>query len=419
MSRPVSPDFDQRLADWLETDPNHAPATVLATVTAALPSIQQRRASRAPWRFPPMPRLAVLGAAAATIAILGLAGLVLVGAPTPKPVPTSIPSPTYPAPSFASRVTNLATTFSSPAYGYTIHLDPTWTVTPAAYAAGDSAATDANSSDLIRVTGTDTTIGVQAVHAGTPFDTWLNGVHQDVVADISIPDSCKTSPPSAWPAQSVGGKPGVEMALCNFTQVFVPVGGRVYTFTWQHDTFNAGQHLEYAQFLQVLDTVAFTTTFSGVDHLTRTFTSPLYGYSIKLDPSWVAKPATQHFQDPGSTEATVYDYLAVTGTDTTIGVAAEPIGKQTFAEYLAGQHAAVLKDMNVPATCRGSDPLVWPTVAVGDQEGREMSMCNYEVVFARSGPSVFQFEWGHDSFDNTQHLPVTDFHRILQTVTYP
>ena len=44
----ASPDFDPRIAEWLEDDPDHAPEQVLETVLAALPSIPQRRASRLP-----------------------------------------------------------------------------------------------------------------------------------------------------------------------------------------------------------------------------------------------------------------------------------------------------------------------------------------------------------------------------------
>ena len=40
MSRyPIDPDFEPRIADWLEADPDIAPAPVLSTVLAAFPSI--------------------------------------------------------------------------------------------------------------------------------------------------------------------------------------------------------------------------------------------------------------------------------------------------------------------------------------------------------------------------------------------
>jgi hypothetical protein len=99
----VNPDFDSRIADWLEDDPVHAPDPVLETVLAALPSIQQRRASRAPWRFPVMNRFAPFGAAA-VIAIVLIGGTVFLLRPggdgvgtlptaSPSPSATPVPSP--------------------------------------------------------------------------------------------------------------------------------------------------------------------------------------------------------------------------------------------------------------------------------------------------------------------------------------
>ncbi len=108
MNRTPSPDFEPRVADWLEDDPDHAPAAVLATVVAAFPSIPQRRASRVPWRYPPMSRFALIGAAAATIVVVGIGGVMLASrpsgpdvgagpivspAPSPSPTPGASPSP--------------------------------------------------------------------------------------------------------------------------------------------------------------------------------------------------------------------------------------------------------------------------------------------------------------------------------------
>ena len=72
MNRSTELDFDQRIADWLEDDPNLAPRQVIETVLAAYPSIPQRR--RAPWRFPTM----TLTFRLATAAVIG--ALVLGGA---------------------------------------------------------------------------------------------------------------------------------------------------------------------------------------------------------------------------------------------------------------------------------------------------------------------------------------------------
>lgn len=107
MTRHPDPLFDQRLADWLEEDPDHAPRETVATVLAAFPSIPQRRAQGVPWRSPRMNRFALAGVAIAAVAVIAVGGLMLlprgstdIGAPpvaTPSPAPTPIPTPT-PAP---------------------------------------------------------------------------------------------------------------------------------------------------------------------------------------------------------------------------------------------------------------------------------------------------------------------------------
>lgn len=105
MNRSIDPTFDQRIADWLEEDPTIAPHEVLDTVLAAHPSIPQRRASRMPWRFPTMNRIAIpIGAALAVV----LAAVILIprfanqiGNPTP--LPTASPGPTT-APTATARV---------------------------------------------------------------------------------------------------------------------------------------------------------------------------------------------------------------------------------------------------------------------------------------------------------------------------
>jgi hypothetical protein len=91
MKRLPDPTFDQRLADWLEDDPNHAPSAVLDTVVAAFPSIEQRRRSRLPWRYPLMNR-SLIPLTAAVILVAGALFIALRPAsqigPAPSPSPT-------------------------------------------------------------------------------------------------------------------------------------------------------------------------------------------------------------------------------------------------------------------------------------------------------------------------------------------
>lgn len=113
MSRPpASPDFDHRIAEWLEGDSDEAPGAVLGTVLAAFPSIPQRHASRVPWRFPHMNRFALVAAAAAMIVAVGLGGL-LPGLRLNGPATDTSPSPSL-LPSATPQVSPTASPTASP-----------------------------------------------------------------------------------------------------------------------------------------------------------------------------------------------------------------------------------------------------------------------------------------------------------------
>jgi hypothetical protein len=94
----ITPEFDQRIADWLEDDPGPAPRQVETTILAALPSIRQRRNGwfRAGGRTLDMPNFMRFAAAAAIVAVAGAALTILnqapgTGGPGPSPTPSLAP----------------------------------------------------------------------------------------------------------------------------------------------------------------------------------------------------------------------------------------------------------------------------------------------------------------------------------------
>jgi dipeptidyl aminopeptidase/acylaminoacyl peptidase len=92
----MNPGFDQRIADWLEDDPDDAPDIVLTTVLAAFPSIPQRRATRVPWRFQTMSLSARLVAAAIALAVVAVGGAIVLRPGGPSNV-AATPSALSPA----------------------------------------------------------------------------------------------------------------------------------------------------------------------------------------------------------------------------------------------------------------------------------------------------------------------------------
>ena len=100
MTTRSDPGFDQRLADWLEEDPHRAPPETVRIVLAAFPSIPQRRASRAPWRFLAMDARSTIAWMATAAIIVGALGVAV--SPRDRDAPPGMlgpsPSPTFIAP---------------------------------------------------------------------------------------------------------------------------------------------------------------------------------------------------------------------------------------------------------------------------------------------------------------------------------
>jgi hypothetical protein len=160
-------------------------------------------------------------------------------------------------------------------------------------------------------------------------------------------------------------------------------------------------------------------TLDTTDTLTDTFTSPLYGYSIQLDPTWQTRAATVPIDNQASTEDNSSDHFAVTGTDTHVtGAATAMPAGWTFQQWLDDHHKDVLS--GVPTGCDGGDPSTWPAVTVGDEDGLLDQLCNAAEVDVHVGDKVFMFGWFNDTFDAGRHMDQSEFvERILPTVRFP
>jgi hypothetical protein len=259
----MSPAFDPRIADWLEEDPDRAPAAVLETVVAAFPSIPQRRAVRVPWRFQTMK---LLGAAVAIAIAVAIGGALIVARPwaantggpapiaptSPSPIPTAGPTA---EPTAVSRIANLTRTFTSPLYRYSILLDPTWTVTPATTARTDPLSEE-TFSDVVDVTGTDTSFAGSASPLGDrTWDDLLARLHE--LATGNMPSGCDGGEVSNWPSIDVGGQEGRVQQFCNAAAVYALAGTTVYEFDWGNGSADPGSHLSEADFFEVLKGVTF------------------------------------------------------------------------------------------------------------------------------------------------------------------
>jgi hypothetical protein len=206
---PTTELFDQRVADWLEDDPNVAPSLVLDTVLAALPSVGQRRAPM-PWagvRWLPASRFGRAGAlvAAVLLLILGLLSVSIIGSPRPTPTPVAT-SPWG--------LSGQLATFTSPRYAYSMDHPVEWTVRKATESLVegsapwiDGAGVDYTSSNPATDVTTTPGVIVGATHltAGRTLESWT---------ELVAVATCGT--PAARGTMTIDGESGalLEYAAC-------------------------------------------------------------------------------------------------------------------------------------------------------------------------------------------------------------
>ena len=414
----ASPEFDPRVADWLEGDPDRAPEQVLTTVLAAFPSIPQRPASRLPWRPDQMNRYALGAAAVISVVLVGVVLMILrpsqetVGGPSPAPTTaSSVPPPVAVGP--------LAQSFSSIRHLYEISYPSGWTVTQgtAPWQPGTRTGWGDPALDVIQGSGARLVASSQALAKGDTPDLWL-------VAYCELQGGNGSGCPdygTKWSRIPIGNQSGfvtldgvpaaggtIKLGGPIFDAVVV-ANGRGYEFTLDGD-------VDRSAFERLMASVNFGPVSSRVENLSRWYQSTLYGYSMYLDPSWTVTPALTRRTGPLSQD-TLADDIQVAGTDTGIGGSASPLGNRTWDELLA--QLRTITTPNVPPGCDGGDPSTWPTVPVGNKQGRVQQLCNAAIVYVLSGKTVYEFDWGNSTFNAGQHLEEIDFLHVLKGVVFP
>lgn len=282
-----TPDFDDRLGDWLEEGPTAAPDQVLDTVLAAFPSIPQRRvASRVPWRFPSMNGYARLLAGIAAVAVVALGGLLLlnrppsnqVGGPPPaSPSPSPLPSlsasgvPSA-SPARSSIDTSTWTSFTSTRYGVAVRYPADWKASPA-IAPWPAGSVTPDPPDPMLDTFTSPT-GLNFVIVSQPLlneltgEAWLAGREASNAALFPAYAQC-------WPAPAdmerttVDGQPAWLHSNCGANETIAFAGGRVYVITGYTDA-----HLNRPLFDAFLSTVTFDPTRADDTPVARPSSSP-------------------------------------------------------------------------------------------------------------------------------------------------
>ena len=321
MSRhPMSQEFDPRIADWLEDDPDDAPGAVLETVLAAFPSIPQRRASRVPWRSFAMNRIAQLGAVAG-IALLLAAGLVLLTRPGdkvgsgPAPSPSAVgsassPATTSVAPSKAA-LGPLDKTFTSARYGYSVDYPGAWSITPASlsWTGGTTNMWGSGLNDELKGADIRFSGASEPLETGQTADQWLAAYANPVGAL-----SGSGNDPAGWPTVAIGtataridydGGPaagGTVMPGGRMFDAVVVGGGQAYNF-------NMDGNVDRATFEAFLATVALP----DIPTLDTPYTSARFGYSVQHPAAWAVTPGTKTWSSGYAYEPAATDTFGAPG----------------------------------------------------------------------------------------------------------
>ena len=193
----------------------------------------------------------------------------------------------------------------------------------------------------------------------------------------------------------------------------VVTDGRGYKFTLD----GAGDR---ALFEHLLASVTISAaTASPLDHVSSTFTSPLYDYSIAVDPAWTTTPATEVINSPKSTDENCCDQIAITGSDTTIRVSGDPLNGKSVDAYLArrppergGRHHGAVQLQGRGSQHMGAGGGRHPAWRRDDplQLRRRLRQRRRPDVCVRVGAL--------QTFDATKHLTFADFEQLLATVSF-
>ena len=251
-----SPEFDPRISDWLESDPDDAPPEVLDTVLAAFPSIPQRRARRVPWRFSAMNRFAQLGVAAAIVVlVVGAAALLMKPGGNVGATPSRLPSTVAPSPS-ALAAGNLEKDFVSDRYGYAVSYFPPWTVVPATktWLPGLENRWNTGYNDELRGSDIRFSGASQRLGASQTEGAWLAAY-------------AGGADPATWPTIQVGGATGrLDADGVPAAGGTIMPGGRMFDVVAIKDgvasNFNMDGNVDRATFDAVLSSIRLTPSTS-------------------------------------------------------------------------------------------------------------------------------------------------------------
>jgi hypothetical protein len=415
-------DFDRIAMAWLADGPEELPDRVIDATVDQIHLTRQRRAARPPWRLPTMTLPARVAAFVAVGALI-LAGIAVVGSGggLNGPRPSQTPAPSVAAavvPTSSTRALPvLDTQFMSPRNGYNVWYPAGWTVQPATrpWYRGKEVRWGDPALDAIQTTDARFVAAGQKLAAGQTAGQWLKGYCLAGAAGAGQCDSV----PQSWEPIKIGGTDGyIDLNGVAAWPGTIAPGGKIFdavvvsgSTAW---AFTLDGDVDRPMFDAFMDKVdLLPASLVSLPELTGRFTSPTNGLSVGIASDWTPTTATKRWHGLGN-PSDAMDGIDITGTDSSFGVASQPLGTQTFDEYLAAYHTDSIP--NVPGGCDGGDPSTWPEVRIGDKVGRLQMLCNAADAFVEAGGRVYILEWGNATFDASQHLSTEAWKELLTSV---
>ena len=417
-------DFDLIASSWLAAGPDQLPDRVVDAVVEEIHVTRQRRARRAPRRFPKMTSSMRLGAAA-LVGVLVVAGAFLFTRPgqpvvgAPSAIPSAIPTA---SPIASASASGLVETFTSPRYGYAIHYPSGWTATPATkqWLAGMDTLWGDPTLDTIGTSDARLAIASQPLAGTLYFDRQLR---QGQTADDWLLARCGATGSTAaacGPRILIGGQPGwLDEDGAPASGGTVATGGVMYdaavVYKDRGYEFTLDGKVDRALFDALLASVMFDAD-SAIDlpPLTKTFTSPTYGYTIGIGEGFRTTAATSKWTPDAYTGETPQDVIGTTKDDwfVTVASTAIPAGT-TFDEWLVIHFPPIAAGGEL---CARSDPSTWPPFQIGNQVGRLITHCHGIDAIVGVGERAYIFTWGYQITDTNHTL--ADWKELLKSVTF-
>ena len=356
--------------------------------------------------------------------MVGLGGFALSSrSPGPTTGTTTNQTPSPAAPSATADATELTKTYISGQHGYSISYPDGWTVTPAAATWLVGKVTNWGSPALDVIEGADTRLvaSSQPLATGQSPEAWYQAY---CAGGQEVTNACRDYA-TTWAPIAIGsamgyvdldGVPALQGSIKPGGPLFdavVVTDGRGYKFTLD----GAGDRALFEHLLASVTIIAATA--SPLDHVSSTFTSPLYDYSIAVDPAWTTTPATEVINSPKSTDENCCDQIADHRDRHDDQSERRPAERQVRRRL----------SRKTPTRAWRPTPRCRPVARAGipahgrpwrsaTQRGVVTTLCNFAVVYVNVGDRMYAFEWGHQTFDAVGHLTFADFEQLLATVRF-